>query len=226
MNKSFLLALLITFLISGCASFGPTVLIETSEPAEDFVVLCEWYVDPIFEFHGGGKLSKQNIYIAKSNEEVNCGVAMGGDALVKVMHPIYSHANINKKNGVTVYNYTKTKLDILDEQKDKFESGYWDDFKWPGSEYFRSVGGTCLGSFDYYYRYYLSAVEHIDFHKFMDTYYLPVLECLTKENMLRSDKRIREGIRLNYIDPEVGLIKWWDKQEKIASKYKTKRTEN
>ena len=44
MNKIKLLIPIVFLLLnSGCASFGPTVRIETSEPAEDFVVVCEWY---------------------------------------------------------------------------------------------------------------------------------------------------------------------------------------
>ncbi|MFK5950993.1 MAG: hypothetical protein QM500_19750 [Methylococcales bacterium] len=56
MNK--LKLLMLTFILAlnaGCASFGPTIRIETPEPTEDFVVLCEWHSKSIFKGgHGGG----------------------------------------------------------------------------------------------------------------------------------------------------------------------------
>lgn len=87
-----LLLPLITFLLSsGCASFGPTVLIETPEPAEDFVVLCEWYKDGLLNIHGGMKQSDWKAFVTESGKEVDCGMSIwGGEGSATIMHPLYA----------------------------------------------------------------------------------------------------------------------------------------
>ena len=61
----------------------------------------------------------------------------------------------------------KTKLDLLDEQKAKFEAGYWDELPAPGwdkdkspaERYARSIGGC---GFDHQYFEYYSQVKKVE----------------------------------------------------------------
>ena len=203
---------------SGCVSVGPTVRIETPEPAEDFVLVCDWASTSMFAIHGGAQVTKQNTYVVKSGEEVACGVALtGGRSSSRVMHPVYWGVKITEEDDVTVYRYTETKLDYLDKQKEKFEAGFWNEYKWPGDQFSYSVSGVCLKTFNKYFEYYLSGSNKFDFSDFRKKYHHPFLDCLRKEDMLLSSENIRPGIRRKYIDPEGGLNKWWVKIEEKAN---------
>lgn len=163
--------------VTGCASFGPTVLIETPQPADDFVVVCQWYKMPLLEFHGGSKLSGEDVYVTPSGETINCGLGSGESTQVKVLHPIYANPEIVEHEGVSVYRYTKTKLDILDEQKAKFEVGFWDKHKSPGTKYARSLVGC---GFPYQYFDYYSGVKKVDKEYFKALYHEPMLACFKR----------------------------------------------
>jgi len=219
MKKYYFLLLLSVFLLPSCASFGPTVMIQTEQPEQDFVVVCTWAKQPLLGVHGGHQEIKRNVYVTDSNEEVSCGVSLlGGKGIVQTMHPLYWGGTAEEVDGVRII-HNQTKLHHLDELKQKFESGFWDQHKWPGDKFSERVRAVCLGTFNHYFGYYLSEVDKIDFEKFKSRYYQPILECVRKEKMLRSDERIREGIRMKYIDPEEGLKGWWKKMEKIANEY-------
>jgi hypothetical protein len=164
-------------LVIGCASFGPTVLIETPKPAQDFVVVCEWYVEPMLKIHGGGQLYKRNIYVTESGKEVDCGVALGGDPLVHVMHPVYWDADVTEQDGFKVYRYTKTKLDHLDEIKARFDAGEYDKNINPGAEFARRYTGCGFPKqyFDYYSESKPVSKEH-----FRKLYNDEIYECLNR----------------------------------------------
>jgi len=89
--KNILLLWLVVMVLPGCASFGPTIRIETPEPTEDFVVLCEWHKAALIDFHGGGlKRSDWKVFVTESGKEVDCGVSFGGgDGSATIMHPVY-----------------------------------------------------------------------------------------------------------------------------------------
>ena len=161
MNTLKQLTLLFTFLVvTGCSTVGPKIVIDTPEPAEDFVVLCQWYKNTIFGGgHGGKSKVGQDIYVTESGKEVDCGISLtGGDGLVLIKHPIYvlgdGKANYTK-DGVQHIVINKTKLDILDEKKVKFEAKKLIDNSLASLEYARSVGAIC-GFPHEYFEYYTS----------------------------------------------------------------------
>ncbi len=145
--------LLLSFLyITGCATVGPTIVIETDKPAEDFVVVCQKAESAFFDIgHGGRNIVDDKVIVTDSGKEVGCGLMLGGiRGSVSVMHPIYvmNRDKSYKKDGVEHIVFNKTKLDLLDEQKAKFEAGYWDKFPNPGFKYANNVSG-CGISFSY-----------------------------------------------------------------------------
>ena len=183
MNTLKQLTLLFTFLVvTGCSTVGPKIVIETIEPAEDFVVLCQWYKNTIFGGgHGGKSKVGQDVYVTESGKEVDCGISLtGGDGLVLIKHPIYvlgdGKANYTK-DGVQHIVINKTKLDLLDEQKEKFEAGYWDKQRNPEGSYLGSRPGCGFSRqyFDYY-----KQVRRIEVEHFKTLYQKSILECLEK----------------------------------------------
>ena len=85
-NSKWLLVVTALVLFVGCAS--NKYIIKTDKPEKNFVVLCEWWADPII--HGGKKLERQKVFISESNKEGNCGGFLYGDLDIKVMHPLYA----------------------------------------------------------------------------------------------------------------------------------------
>jgi len=179
--KNILLLCLVVMMLPGCASFGPTIRIETPEPAEDFVVLCEWHKAALIDFHGGGmKRSDWKAFVTESSKEMDCGVSFGGgDGSVSVKHPVYWSADISEVDGITVYKYTKTRLDRLDELEHQFKTGYFDKFNWPGSKYANYVRSVC-GFPHQYFKYYRESGEEINISLFKKAYDQPMLECLER----------------------------------------------
>jgi len=84
MNKHILIFLLFSIIfLPGCASFGPTVMIQTEQPEQDIVVLCTWSKQPLLGVHGGRQIIKTSAYVTNSNEEVNCGLSIWGGSKLK-----------------------------------------------------------------------------------------------------------------------------------------------
>jgi len=173
-----LIPLLIVLLNSGCASFGPTVRIETPEPAEDFLLLCDWAHSPWYKIHGGRSILKREPVVANSGEDTPCGMSLfGGHPSVTVRHPIYLNPTITEEEDITIYRYTETVLDYLDKQKEKFEAGFWDKRIKPGAAYADDLVGC---GFPHQYFDYYSQVKKVDKDHFKQLYHEPILECLKR----------------------------------------------
>ena len=182
MNTLKLLILLIAFLyITGCATVGPTIIIETDEPAEDFVVLCKKTKSYLFNIgHGGRDVVTDHVIVTESGKEVSCGFMVGGsDGYVSVMHPVLvSDRNSHyTKDDVRHIIFNKTALDILDEEKAKFEAGYWDKYENPGSKYAHRIAGCGISKF---YLDYYSKVKKVDRKYFKEKYNDIILKCQQK----------------------------------------------
>ena len=206
------LILSVLFLVvTGCASVGPKIVIETPEPAEDFVVLCQWYQKTIFSGgHGGGSKVDQDVYVTESGKEVDCGTRLtGGDGLVLIYHPIYSGSGSEDnytKDGVQHIVMNKTKLDLLDEQKAKFEAGYWDKNRNPGARYAESLGGC---GFSHQYFDYYSQVKKVDKEHFKNLYSDFFLKC--KQRVLPiKNKYLQHTYQGKRPSPEKSIENLWN----------------
>ncbi len=200
---------LVLILISGYLSRGPTLIIETPQPAQDFVVLCSWSTGSSGFIHGGRSMIAKKPYVISSGEEFSCGFSLKaalalGVPMVQVMHPIYWEADVSVENGVKVYRYTKTKLDMLDELKTRFEAGEWADRLNPGAAYARSLVGC---GFPHQYFDYYSEVKKVDKDHFKKIYNEPMLECMKRTFPIR--KQYLRGFE-NYPDAEEYIEKMWN----------------
>jgi hypothetical protein len=178
MARSIQITIVAAILInSGCASKGPVVRIETPEPAEDFVVVCKWVKNGLLNIHGGKKLSDEKVFVTESGKDVDCGISIwGGEGGSSVLHPLYTNMQAKKINGVSVVR-PKTKLQVLDEQRAKFEAGYWNAYQKPGAEYAQNLVGCGFPHqyFDYYHQVKKIRVEH-----FRKLYHEPMLDCFNR----------------------------------------------
>jgi len=179
--KIFIL-LIVNLTVYGCATVGPTIVIETDEPAEDFLALCK--KDKSYLFKIGHTASRytavDHVIVTESGKEVDCGLMVGGSGgSVTTMHPTLTGDGTQnyEKDGIRHIVYNKTKLDLLDEQKAKFESGYWDKYRNPGRSYLGSRSGC--GFPHQYFEYYKEAAD-IDVQYFKATYHVQILQCMKK----------------------------------------------
>jgi hypothetical protein len=172
------LTLLIIFLmVTGCATVGPTIVIETPEPAEDFVVLCTKSKSHFIGHNASSYSAVDHVIVTESGKEVDCGLMLGGkrgNALI--LHPTLTGDGKSnyEKDGVEYIVFNKTKLDVLDEKKAKFEEGYWDRYKNPGFKYANNLTGC---GFPHQYFNYYSEVKNVDVEHFKKLYHKPMLEC-------------------------------------------------
>lgn len=204
--KHFIL-LLSSLYITGCATVGPLVLIETPEPAEDFVVVCGWSKVPLLALHGGGQVTDEDVYVVSSGESVECGLGYGDSAKVKVMHPVYVKPEIIKRDGASVYHYTKTKLDVLDELKAKFEAGFWDKERHPGLVYANNL--VRCGFPHQYFKYY-SKAKNVDVNYFKEKYHQLILQC--QETTFPIRKKYLPGYEY-YPNPKSLMDRYWESDE-------------
>ncbi|MDH5572811.1 MAG: hypothetical protein OEY89_13680 [Gammaproteobacteria bacterium] len=207
MNKfKLLIPLLIVLMNSGCASFGPTVRIETPEPAEDFVVVCEW-IGGRGIIAGSGSRESHKVFITESGKEVDCGLGFSSRNNVQVMHPLYANMQRSDENGVSVVR-PKNKLQILDEQKAKFEAGFWDKHSDPGAEYADSLVGC---GFPHQYSDYYNEVKDVDIERFKLLYNKPISECLRLTMpILKKYKMRKYG---GFPDAEYYIERMWDSKK-------------
>ncbi len=203
-------------LITGCATVGPIIIIETDEPAEDFVVLCK--KDKSYLFKVGHTASRytevDHVIVAKSGKEVDCGLMVGGtNGNVTILHPTLTGSGGVKnyiKDGVRHIYYDKTKLDILDEKKAKFDSGYWDEYKWPGSEYATQVQLVC-GFPRQYLNYYIQEKDQIDVERFKQEYDEDMYLCI--DRVYKVMKKYYRGFSQK-ADARKTMDMQWDKLRK------------
>ena len=213
--KQFVLLISVLY-ITGCTTAGPKIVIETNEPAEDFVVLCYKTKDYLIGHNASGYAVIDSIFVAESGKEVDCGVMLGGSgSSVSVLHPVLSSDGKSNytKNGVKHLIYNKTQLDLLDEQKAKFEAGYWDKYKNPGFEYANSVSG-CGISFSYLDKY--SKAKKVDKAHFKSLYDKPMSKCLTR--LVNVYKKYRPNSSKQYTTGNEWAEKIWNSEK--WSKYK------
>jgi len=194
--------LLLSFLyITGCATVGPTLIIETPEPAEDFVVICKWGTT----FNQAGTFD-EDVHVIKSGEKLSCGFNILGRASASMQHPIYTGWHSTIVDDVRIVK-VKTKLQRLDEIKTQFESGFWDEFNNPGYQYASSVGNCGLG-FSYLDKY--STVKQVDKAHFKKLYNEPIEKCLTR--VIKIYKKYQPRSSKSFTDGKTRMKKFWDSE--------------
>ena len=203
------LMLVFSLLITGCATVGPTIVIETDEPAEDFVVLCNKTKSHLFKIgHGGREVVTDHVIVTESGKEVSCGLMVGGsDGYVSTMHPTLTGDSTQnyEKDGVRHIVYNKTKLDLLDEQKAKFEAGYWDKTRNPAWEYLGSRPGC--GFPHQYFEYYKQA-KRVKVEHFKNRYQKPILECAKKAYI--DTKKYKPHLAKKIPEPTTRINQLWE----------------
>lgn len=218
LKKTSIVLLVIALIYFGFnLSKGPTLIIKTSEPAEDFVVLCQWNKEGLLRGgHGGGTYrSDYKVIVAESEKEISCGWSIwGGRGGSKILHPLYTNMQGTlREDGVNVIKPV-TKISILGVQKAKFEAGYWDKNKFPGpkSVYLSSLPGCGFPHqyFDYYKEVKKVNVEY--FKKYQEA----LLECLEKSyiEIKKYDPYSAKQIRA----PKTRMSALWESIKKDASK--------
>ena len=226
--KTTIIIIIITLMYFGFnLSKGPTLIIKTPEPAEDFLVLCEWYSESFFKGgHGSGTYrSDYKVIVTESDKKVSCGWSLsGGSRYAHIYHPIYLKSfacnydlckSDRIENDVVIVEIKKTKLDKLDEQKAKFESGFWDKHKWPGAEYANSLKPWC--GFGYQYFDYYKKVKRVDYDRFKNMYYSSVLSCYEKllPELKKYDKSYKDAPSAEkYIEESWKIDRWENYNEK------------
>ena len=175
-----LITVVLLLILTGCASVGPTVVVETPQPAEDIVVVCTKSKDYLLNIHSTSYAVDYNVGVVKSGEPFHCGILITGrHSGVSVMHPIYvgDRSQNYEKDGVEHIVLNKTKLQLLDEQKAKFEAGYWDNKSNPGLAYAESQSGC---GFDHQYFDYYKQIRKPELSHFKALYNKSMLECFRR----------------------------------------------
>lgn len=191
-------------------SKGPKIIIETPKPAEDFLVLCTKSKDYLIGHNASSYSVVDKVFVVKSNELVDCGVMFWGDASgVRVSHPVYTGdggKSNYEKDGVKHIVLNKTQLDYLDEQKAKFEAGYWDKYMSPGSRYAESIGGC---GFPHKYFDYYSQVKKVEKEHFRKLYHDVFLEC-KKRVLPIKNKYLPHTVRVKRPTAEKSMENLWN----------------
>jgi len=190
---------------TGCATIGPTVVIETPEPADDFIVVCKWSKMPLLAVHGGGRITDKDIYVTSSGETIHCGLGYGDSASAQVMHPVFriDRSNSYKKDNVE-YIVMKSILSYPVEQKTKYDSGFWDKYSNPDIEYARSFGGCGFG----FYLDYYNKIKRPDKEYFFKKYNDILLEC---NNLIYKEvSKYNTVIAERSFDVEKTMKRIWD----------------
>ena len=138
-----------------------------------------------------------------SGETVDCGLGYGDSARVEVWHPVYIEPDIVKHDGVSVYHYTKTKLNKLDELRAKFEAGFWDKERHPELVYADSL--VRCGFPHQYFEYY-SKEKNVDVNYFKEKYHQLILQCMEITFPIR--KNYLPGYE-NYPSAKSWVDKYW-----------------
>jgi len=165
-------------------SRGQSFYVVSDQPLEDIVAICHWSSSAFPGLHGGTHhVTRKKGVVVKSGEIGSCGMnwfaglTLSFRSYDTLKHPTHDFFYVREReDGVSVVK-AKSKLELLDEQKAKFEAGFWDKFKWPGPEYARNLVGC---GFPPGYLSYYSEVKKVDKEHLKQLYGEPIFECLKR----------------------------------------------
>jgi hypothetical protein len=198
-----LLLLTALSLSAGCES--NKFLIKTEQAQQDFVILCQWWTDPILM--GGKNLTYQKEIVSDSNKVGSCGDFPLGDFYIRVLHPLYRRVNSCgepslcelDKNGVMVF--TPVPFDeYLRTLQENSE----------GDEIYDWVRSAAIRQFDSHYFQYYKEARKFDLNQFKSRYQDRLKEILQLTNTIRDPNA--------QIDPEEYMEIYWERAKKALSK--------
>ena len=189
----------ITYIVlTAFLSRGVDVHIESDEPLEDIVIACTWSTSFLSGLHGGSHhVTRRTSQLVNSGEQVGCGMNwyagldLSFRSIKGLLHPTHRFLDGGmREDGVQIRN-AKSKLELLDELKAKFEAGFWDKYRNSSLEYARSFGGCGFG---HQYLDYYSEVKQVDKNYFYKKYNAFLLECNQNiyEEVFKHDPDIAE----------------------------------
>ena len=128
---------------------GVKVVIETSQPHDDFVIRCQWHSD-FLNLHGGSNLVKEKVFINSSGKETDCGWSLFGEGpFVDVMHPLYTPTNGCAYGSHCNTQYSHYENDVIFIKPLSIEK-YLDqlELKYTGKELLNNVSDFCAVHFN------------------------------------------------------------------------------
>lgn len=201
-----LLLIAVCALLTACISSAPKFVIDTAEPAEDFVVVCQKSKDYLIAHNASSYTVVVKALVVKSGEVVDCGTILGGTAVEpRVMHPVFIRDASKDyiKDGLRHMVFNKTRLDFNKQQQTRFEAGYWNKSKWPGSEFANSLAGC---GFDHQYLKYYREVRRVEPEYFRSRYNDAMLACM--KHFLAIKKKYTRS-NLNIYSAEELMRRYW-----------------
>lgn len=169
-------------MLAAFLSRGAPFYVESDEPLEDIVSICHWSSSAFPGLHGGTHhVTRKKGMVVKSGEIASCGMnwfaglTLSFKTYDTLKHPTHEFFYVREReDGVSVVR-AKSKLELLDEKKAKFEAGFWDKYSYPDSRYANSVKGLCW--FPYQYFDYYREEKEIVYDYFKEKYYDSILLC-------------------------------------------------
>lgn len=212
-KKQIVAAIAVVYIvIAAFFSRGEIFYVESDVPLEDIVVKCDW-VTAFRNLHGGThSVTQRKALVVKSGEKFSCGlnwfagITLSFRSSNSLMHPTHIFAYVSRREDEVRIMIAKSKLEMLDEQKAKFESGYWSKDKYmnPGAEYARSLIGC---GFPYQYFDYYREVKKVDREHFKKLYHDSILACYKRTFLIR--KNFLRGAE-NYPDADEYIEGMWN----------------
>ena len=200
---------IIYMVLTAFLSRGDTYLIESNEPLQDIVIICDWS-SSLGTLHGGThSVTRKKALVVESDKPYNCGInllaglSLSFKSSSMAKHPTHTFAYVSTRDGVIV-SKAISKLVILDDLKARFEAGEWDKYRNPGFEYANNLIGCGFGHqyFDYY-----SEVKEVDVEHFKKLYHEPMLECMKRTFVIT--KKYRPAASSQLPSAEVWMEKMW-----------------
>jgi len=188
-NPSYILFLCLFFL-SGCFSEGPTVMIETDQPEDDFVVTCNW-TSHFFSLHGGTSGVKQNVFVVSSGEPIECGTSWFGVwGYIGVSHPLYV---IGEKYEKTIYDDDGEVKYVVLVYKSKLKEQYLDELIKNYKDDELKNWASRLGGFDDSYYLHYASVKKVQDDYFNNKYRLRMTAFWKKLLPIIKDDWVRQS---------------------------------
>lgn len=193
-----IIVITITGVTYSCAPFGERLVIDADAPVEDFLVKCKKSHKYLIAHNASSYTASGKEFIARSNEEVNCGLIVSGyNSRSQVSHPTYMQVRWDNMkiehtdNGATIKKFVHWK------EKNKqaiklYEEGYWDEkYNYvysegskftPVDEFLKHIA-SCFISKDYLEIYNNSST--LNYQTLKDKYYSDILECNRENEKIR-----------------------------------------